>query len=299
MQSESLAEFYSKKLKQTDSPSQAEPGSFNVFNIEERMVAGVSSPTFIRRDFYKIMFYQGINVFHYGDESIPILGDTLLCFNPQVPYTYEPLTEGTSGYFCVFKEDFLNAAIKFNIKEHPLFARGAKPVFALSASQSDEVKSLFVKMTNELQSQFAFKYELIRSYVIELMFYALKLSPQQHKQVAGDAAQRITTVFTELLERQFPIESPAQRYQFRSPKDFADRLSVHVNYLNRAVKKVTGKTTSELIFERLTSEAKLLLRYTNWSVAEIGYALGFEDPAHFHHFFKKQTQLTPLTFRSV
>jgi len=101
-----------------------------------------------------------------------------------------------------------------------------------------------------------------------------------------------------LLERQFPIESPTQRFTLRSARDFAEQLSVHVNHLNRAIRLTTGKTTTDHIFDRLISEAKTLLKHTNWNISEIGYSLGFEEPAHFNHFFKKQTSMTPSSFRN-
>jgi len=64
-----------------------------------------------------------------------------------------------------------------------------------------------------------------------------------------DASSRITAVFTELLERQFLIESTVQRFELRSPKMFADRLAVHVNYLNRAIKKNKGRTTTTIFLK--------------------------------------------------
>lgn len=85
----------------------------------------------------------------------------------------------------------------------------------------------------------------------------------------------------------------------RSAKAFAQQLNVHVNHLNRAVRLVTGKTTTELIFERLIAEAKALLQHTNWNIAEISYCLGFEEPSHFNHFFKKLTDATPTSFRQA
>jgi AraC-like DNA-binding protein len=42
-----------------------------------------------------------------------------------------------------------------------------------------------------------------------------------------------------------------------------------------------------------------LLKHTNWNIAEISYSLGFEEPAHFNNFFKKQTNKTPSSFRAV
>jgi AraC family transcriptional activator of pobA len=129
--------------------------------------------------------------------------------------------------------------------------------------------------------------------------YSLKMQPAGNLYQHTDANTRITAVFTELLERQFPIESPAQQFTLRSAKDFADQLAVHVNHLNRAIRTTTGKTTTGHIFERLISEAKALLKHTDWNISEISYCLGFEDPAHFNHFFKKQTKTTPSIFRSL
>jgi AraC family transcriptional activator of pobA len=296
---ESLEQFYSHKFDVMPETDNGDRESFDVFTIEDRVITGATSPTFVRRDFYKIMLFQGKNTFYYGDESIDVEGDTLLFFNPRTPYTYDPLEKDTKGYFCVFREEFFHGTIRFPVKEHPLFSAGSRPVFTLTAEQAALVKDLFLKMAGEKQSPFGYKYDLIRAYILELAFYALRLAPAPQRPPAGDASVRITRVFMELLERQFPITSPRHRCFLRSPRDFADRLSIHVNSLNRAVKKATGKTSSEHIFERLSGEAKTLLRHTDWSVAEIGFALGFDDPAHFQHFFKRITKVTPLSYRTV
>jgi len=80
--------------------------------------------------------------------------------------------------------------------------------------------------------------------------------------------------------------------------EYADRLSVHVNHLNKVLKEQTGKTTTDLIRSRMIQEAKILLRQTDWTISEIAYSLGFEEVAHFSNYFKKQTASTPLAFRS-
>lgn len=85
----------------------------------------------------------------------------------------------------------------------------------------------------------------------------------------------------------------------RTAVDFATQLSIHVNHLNKALKDTTGKSTSALIAERIVQEAKTLLKHTDWNVSEIGYCLGFQEPAHFNNFFKKKTALTPRSFRTV
>jgi AraC-like DNA-binding protein len=77
------------------------------------------------------------------------------------------------------------------------------------------------------------------------------------------------------------------------------QLNIHVNHLNRAVKEITEKTTSQLIAERLLQEAKILLKHSTWSVSEIAYALGFSEVTHFNNFFKKHVEVSPLKFRNV
>jgi len=109
---------------------------------------------------------------------------------------------------------------------------------------------------------------------------------------------RLTNVFLELLERQFPIESIKQRLRIKTAQDFAQNLSVHVNYLNRAVKEITGKSTTTHIAERIITEAKALLQHTNWTISEVAYALGFEYPTYFNNFFKKMTGTTPNLARA-
>jgi AraC-like DNA-binding protein len=67
--------------------------------------------------------------------------------------------------------------------------------------------------------------------------------------------------------------------------------------LNRSVKQVTGKTTTNLIAARIVREAEALLQHTDWDIAQIGYGLGFEEPANFTNFFKKHTRRSPGEFR--
>jgi AraC-like DNA-binding protein len=128
---------------------------------------------------------------------------------------------------------------------------------------------------------------------------ALKLQPSQNNTQQKNAAVRITSVFLELLERQFPIESVQRPLELRTAQDFAKNLSVHVNYLNSAVKEVTGKTTTAHISDRIIAEAKALLQHTDWNIAEIAYALGFEYPTYFNNFFKKKTGYIPKSERAV
>ena len=179
----------------------------------------------------------------------------------------------------------------------PIFKAGGFPVFEISDEEATEIGLIFRKMQKEITSAYEYKYDLLRNYVLELIHYGQKLQPASATPTHQNAAARITSLFIELLERQFPLESPTQKIELRSAKEYAARLAIHVNYLNKALKETTGQTTTELISRRIILEAKLLLKETDWNVSDIAYALGFEEVAHFSNFFKKQTTLAPLAFR--
>lgn len=295
---ESLEEFYQYKFDGFSGQLNKAIGQFNVFRIEDRARREAPSLVHVRRNFYKVMLYIGENVFHYGDESIKVSGKTLLFFHPQIPYSYHKVEEGTTGFFCVFKDEFYQENFRLNLGDLPLFAPGVPPVYSLNVEQAIEVESIFRRMYQEIDTSYIYKYELIRSYLNQLLFIAMKLNPDHTHLKHADAGTRITAQFIEMLERQFLIEFSTERLLLRTPKDFAGKLAVHINYLNRIIKKTTGKTTSEHIFSRIASEAKILLKHTQWNVSEIGYALGFDDQAHFNKFFKAQVGMNPTSYRT-
>ena len=170
----------------------------------------------------------------------------------------------------------------------------------MTDEQAKHVESLFQRMFEEISSDYIHKYDVLRTLVLELIHFALKMQPTAKcdKQPVN-ASQRISTLFLELLERQFPIDELHQTLNLRSASDFASQLNVHVNHLNRSVKEITDKTTSQIIVERVLQEAKILLNHSPWSVSEIAYALSFNEATHFNNFFKKHVELSPLKFRNI
>jgi AraC-like DNA-binding protein len=298
---ETIADFYRYKSLNQPENLDREVGHFNAFSMDELAAPAPSHQPmrYVRRDYYKISLMRGHAIYHYADKSLEISGPTLLFFNPRVPYTVEFINPDRpmSGYFCIFKEEFFSDHMRVSLRELPMYAPGSKPAYMLDSEQDKNMSHVFEKMLTELKSDYRFKYDLIRNYIMEMVHAALKIGPTESLYEHVDANARITAVFTELLERQFPIESPQQQFALRSARDYADRLNVHVNHLNRAVKISTGKTTTGHILERLLSEAKALLKHTDWNISEISYCLGFEEPAHFNHFFKKGTRMTPSAFR--
>ena len=308
MKSISLEEFY-KQISPTTEDSLGyllpdgitrEIGHFNVFNVGDLMKRVKAKPVmpYDRRSYYKISLISGRNIAEYADKVIEIEKNALLFATPKVPYHWLPQDFDQSGYFCVFTDEFLVPTKSgMIIDDLPIFQPGSYPVFQISEEEAAEIDAIFRKMEKELSSDYAYKYDLLRNYLIELIHYGQKLQPATQLHPTHNASARVSSLFAELLERQFPIESPRQQLKLRTANDYAQRLSVHVNHLNKILKENTGKTTTAIISSRVIQEAKILLKQTDWNISEIAYSLGFEEVAHFSNFFKKQTSLRPVAFR--
>ena len=295
----SLEAFYQQKIHWLPDNLQQDLGHFNVFRIDEFVGPTATCLPYSRKDFFKISLVTGRSNYHYADKTVQVEGNALFFATPQVPYEWELLDGELMGSFCIFTEAFLRHPLLAGLAELPMFKPGGQPLYTLTDQQFADAKQLFEKLFAELGSSYAYKYDLLRSHIFELAHMALKLEPATVLYREATAAMRIAALFTELLERQFPLENPHQVVRLRTAQDFAVQLAVHVNHLNRALKEVTGKTTRQLISERLVREAHALLKHTSWQVAEISYALGFEQPAHFSAFFKKHLGMPPSAVRIV
>lgn len=271
-------------------------GQFNIFDREQFRT---SSLTHGRRDYYKIALITGSSRYNYATRGVLIDRPALVFSNPLIPYSWEPVSEEQGGYLCMFTEEFLIVNDRAaNLQESPLFRLGSDPVYLVNDAQYADLSHLFRKILKEMSSGYRYQQEVVRNYLNLIIHEALKMQPQATYYQHPNAASRIVALFQGLLERQFPIDSPAHGLTLRTPGDFARQLSVHVNHLNRAVRELTGKPTSAHIAERLINEAKALLQHTNWSTAEIAYGLGFEYPTYFNNFFKKQTGTSPSALRA-
>lgn len=109
-----------------------------------------------------------------------------------------------------------------------------------------------------------------------------------HEKSRGRHAELVAR-FRALVEEQFRMREPLGRY--------AAQLGVSATTLRVACARVTGRSPVELINLRAFLEAKRSLCYTNQSVAEIAYTLGFVDPAYFTRSFTKHAGVPPRQYR--
>ncbi|MEL7124027.1 MAG: helix-turn-helix domain-containing protein [Bacteroidota bacterium] len=134
------------------------------------------------------------------------------------------------------------------------------------------------------------KSKIIQSYFISVLLEIQHLSFKKEG-TKKSKSDKLVSNFKKILAKEIK-----ETFQ---PKDFAAKLNVSTNHLNKVLKNRTKKTTSEWINEQRLLEAKYHLKYSSKSISEISYLLGFTEPSHFAKFFKKLTQLKPTDYKMI
>lgn len=295
---ETVEDFYTRQLSGSVPGLKLEIGHFNVFHFPELASCNAAPVPYNRREYYKIGLIKGENNVYFGDQTFHVRRQGLFFARPGAPYNWEPVTEEQNLYSCVFTSAFFH---RFgNLAEYPVFRADGVPVMEVTDEQFNVFKSVFEEMLAVWQSDYPHKYDRMRILVFELVHQAMKIVPVTETVAApANAAQKITTQFLELLERQFQADEAGPTLQLRSAADFAKALSIHVNYLNKALQETLSKSTSIVIQERILLEAKILLKHAGKSTSDVAYVLGFRETTHFNNFFKKHMNISPTQFRKI
>ncbi|MDO9633858.1 MAG: helix-turn-helix transcriptional regulator [Paludibacter sp.] len=203
--------------------------------------------------------------------------------------------EPPRGRIISFTEEFLiaNAIPDYLINDIYLFDEyGQSPPLPIHESSVDIYQNLFNQIELFATSLEKYTMEAVGA-LVKLLLIQCNNHCSLHK---TDNPQFLETTnhllhnFKQLLNKHF--------VEFHMVNDYADKLAVTPDYLNKTVKSITGKSAKEHIQSKLIIEAKRSLLFTNQSSKELAYALGFDESAHFNNFFKKKTGLTPTEFKT-
>lgn len=80
---------------------------------------------------------------------------------------------------------------------------------------------------------------------------------------------------------------------------YADALGISADRLHAICTRGIGKSPKALISERLAQEAAIRLERSSLTIQQLGHALGFSEPAHFSHFFRKMMGMPPAAYRKA
>lgn len=202
--------------------------------------------------------------------------NTAYCVSPNqvIQLTLTPEAE---GFIMRFSAGFLMVTPN---KVNPLYGNLFNhPSIPIQDTITIELKRIFTGMENEFASNSPLKTDILREYLkIVLMYLTGEGLPADEQGGLSTRAEIINRFFV-LLQENFTVKKQVSEY--------ARMMSISANYLNNIIKKGSGYSASYHIQQQIMKEARRQAIYTNKSMKEIAYDLGFEEYTHFSKFFKK------------
>ncbi len=270
--------------------------SFNIERMEEvhQRRKGVTDEPH-RHNFYTVLLINKARGTHYIDFNAYELGVNQVFFiSPGQVHQVEE-KEQSNGYALLFSTEFLienNIPVSF-IEDLNLFNDyGNTPPLELSNGEVSKLNTYCDEMFALKQS--ATKYaDLASGSYLKLFLIqcnnACRLTVENTQQ--KEAGNTILRNFKKLVNENFD--------KWHQTSEYAEALHVSPDHLNRVIKSLVGKTAKEFIQSRITTAAKRMLYFSPLSTKEIGYELGFSEPAHFSTFFKNCTGESPSNYRKT
>lgn len=239
-------------------------------------------------DFYLLLYITEGSGTHKVDLVTYELRPGSLFFLAPGQIHHWKLAADTRGFVVFFDTDFyLFRYPGSGLYEFPFFDSAHPPVVCLPPAET-EIRPLIGRLYAEYAAPQASQAEVFRSYLHLCLELAARHYPAQPAAETSLALQQIRQ-FGALLNQHYRSR--------RSVRDYAELLHLTANHLNALCRRVLNKTASDLIHERVVTEAQRLLSHSALGVALVAYELGFEDASYFVRYFRKYTGTTPEAFR--
>lgn len=189
-------------------------------------------------------------------------------------------------FFCVVNHDS-----EVGCKGILFYGATSLPVISIKDQELATLDTVWKMLCLEMESADELQLEMLQMMLKRVLILCTRIYKNQENYTAVDDGQvNIIREFNYLVEQHFRSKHSVAEYAellFKSPKT-----------LSNLFHQLGSKTPLEFIQERILLEAKRLLSYTNQSVSEVAFSIGYDDVQSFSRFFKKKTSLSPSEYKS-
>jgi len=245
-------------------------------------------------DFFEIMFLEaGSGHFWANQFKVPVGPRTVLFASPYQLKRYDIPEESVRGFHLVFRSSFLETFFADRLFVHRLhyfFNVAQPPHLVLSEADFTVVSVALREITREITDYRSDSAIIIHGLLLFVLSRLNRAFLSYHNLPPETSRKDILVRFKQLLEEHIG--------QQLGVADYARKLGVHRNVLNRQIKQMTGLTAKDVLIQRRVQEIKTRLLFTGQTIAEIAYDLDYSSPNNLSRFFSGQVGRTPSEFRA-
>jgi len=215
-------------------------------------------------------------------------GTTLFFTPPTVPHSFVT-DDDANGYVITASQPLVWRLLDIEIGRNDVASTALQPFCTQLSNPSKLVSLLEMLLAEQDSSEFmcdVAKQSLLQLTLIEVIRHA-NTQPVTTQFRSADVA--LFNRFNQMIEVNY-------RQHLTLP-EYAEELSLTTARLNDICRKISGLSSKRLVAERVMQEARRLLLLTPMPVSQVAYELGYQDPAYFARFFKKQVGETASDFR--
>lgn len=235
------------------------------------------------KDYLEIVYLEeGAGIHQIDMHRYDVNPGSLYLIMPRQIHSWE-LTQIPKGFVAMIKKDFLLGEPIYE-KLFQSFPSAFSSFYSMAENQH-RMTEIFNNIQTEYAGQLTNYQSVIKTY-LQLLFHLIK---RENPQENDHPYPALLKDFISLLEEHFITNHEVNFY--------AGKLGVSSKTLNSTCKKLLDRTVSEVINEKLIVQSKKLLLYSEATVSELSYELGFSDPSHFNKFFKRHTGVLPSIYR--
>lgn len=254
--------------------------------------------------FYEVVWFEEGEGVHYVDfNEYPVSPGTVFFISPGQIHSFDKRHDqkGVVLKICseLLNDGSSNDAIYLRYNVFNAFDQ--RPYAKVSEKDVTIVADLLKSIEQELHETESIGHrEYLQSLIKLFLIRVQRNSTSMSQDSDGQESKMLNPVrtshksflaFRQLLEENY--------HRLHTVKDYAALLNVTTKTLNQYVSECSSYTPLELINNRIILEAKRLLRYSNMTVKEIAFRLGFDDPSYFVKFFKRLAKTSPADYRDA
>lgn len=274
------------------SPYRSKNPDFFCLRLQANEVAMSRYKAPFRKDFYFIALVRnaGNTRISYDHTQVSQLKAFLVFQSPGLLYSFQR-DPSAEGYLIYFKRECFSFFKPELESEFPFFDPLHSHFFKLNQDRFQAFSPAFESLFLAYEQASEQNHKLASARLLALLYELKNFTRafEQWEEGFTGPQQKLLQKFLRLINHYYTEK--------RSVEDYAELLHLSPNHLSQSIKAVSGKNALSFVNERILTEAKSLILYTEFDMAEIAYRLNFSDPANFGKFFKKHSGLSPLEFR--